>query len=283
MPAARRRWHASCILEYNLGVLSEERLRARLPVHGLGAELVYYSAIGSTNDEAAARARQGAREGLVVVADEQTAGRGRAGRSWLTPPGSAIALSIVLRPRKVAPEAIGGLSALGALAVAEALDKLAAVAQIKWPNDVLLAGRKVAGVLVDGAWVGQEIEYAIVGIGVNVRPASVPSRVDFPATCVEAVLARSIDRSDLIVAVLEGVARWVPRLGTTELLGGWESRLAYRGEEVSIVGESGKEEMRGVVEGLLPDGRLRLRSGRGASLVARPEGYRLRLVDMTSV
>ncbi|HLB63901.1 MAG TPA: biotin--[acetyl-CoA-carboxylase] ligase [Anaerolineales bacterium] len=272
-------WHASCILEYNLGVLSEERLRASLPLRGLGAEFHFHGTIGSTNDEAASRARQGAPEGTVVVAEEQTAGRGRAGRAWLTPPGSALALSIVLRPRALAPEAIGGLTALGALAVAEALEAQGVAALIKWPNDVLLDGRKVAGVLVEGSWAGQELEYAIVGIGVNVRPASVPAQAAYPATCVEEVVGRSIDRDDLLVGILDGVGRWYPRLGSEALLEAWERRLAFRGQEVSMVDESGRDEMRGVVEGLLADGRLKLRTGRGEQLVARPEGYHLRPVD----
>ncbi len=260
-------------------MLSEETLRARLPDRGLGAELLFYRTIGSTNDEAAARARQGASEGLVVVAEEQTAGRGRSGHTWFTPPGSALALSVLLRPRALAAQAIGGLSALGALAVVEALVVQGAAARIKWPNDVLLGGRKVAGILVEAAWRGQELEHAVVGIGVNVRPASVPEEAEFPATSVEAELGRSVDRAGLLVAILEGLGRWYPRLGSEALLQAWEDRLAFRGQEVLLVDDAGKDKVRGVVDGLLADGRLKLRTPSGDPLLASPEGCHLRPVD----
>jgi BirA family biotin operon repressor/biotin-[acetyl-CoA-carboxylase] ligase len=274
-------WHAFCILGYNERMLNEGTLRSRLPVRGLGAELRFLLATGSTNDAAAALAHDGAPHGTLVVAEEQTAGRGRAGSSWFTPPGSALALSLVIRPGPMKPEATGGLSALGALAVAEALELQGAAATIKWPNDVLLEGRKVAGVLVEGSWVGDELDYAIVGIGVNVRPASVPDdrEVTFPATCVETVAGRSVDRQELLVDILEGVGRWLDRLGSEALRSAWEGRLAYLGAEVMILDEQGHAGMRGVVEGLGPDGRLRLRTDAGGVVLARPEGSHLRPVD----
>jgi BirA family biotin operon repressor/biotin-[acetyl-CoA-carboxylase] ligase len=239
----------------------------------------FYPTIGSTNEEAMALARQGAPDGTVVVAEEQTAGRGRAGRSWFTPPGSAIALSIVLRLRSITPEAVGGLSAVGALAVAEALEDLGAAALIKWPNDVLLGGRKVAGVLVEGSWSGPDLEYVVIGIGVNTGPASVPAQPGYPATCVETMVGRTVDRHDLVARILDRLGRWLPLLGSADLVDAWERRLAFRGRDVSVVDETGREEMRGAVEGLLADGRLRLRTGEGALRVARPEGAHLRPVD----
>jgi len=262
-------------------VLNEERLRSALPVRGLGAELHFYRTLGSTNDEAGVLARRGAPEGTLIVAEEQTSGRGRAGHAWLTPPGSAIALSILLRPRALAPEAVGSLSALGALAVAEALDAQGADALIKWPNDVLLDGRKVAGVLAEGSWSGDALEHVVVGIGVNVKPASDPAEggLAYPATCVEAAVGRSVDRHALLVGIVEGMARWYPRLGTQPLVDAWERRLAFRGREVSIVDEEGNDTHRGMVEGLLADGRLKLRTRQGEVILLRPEGSHLRSVD----
>ncbi len=276
------RWHASCILGYNPGVLNEEELRSALSRRGRGAELHFHRTLGSTNDEAAALARRGAPEWTLVVADEQTSGRGRGGRAWLTPPGSAIALTILLRPPALPPEAVTGWSALGALAVTEALEAHGADAQIKWPNDVLLAGKKVAGVLAEGSWSGEALEYVVVGVGVNVTPASVPKEagLDYPATYVEAAVGHSIDRSALLADILAGVRRWYPRVGSEGLVEAWERRLAFRGCEVWITDEGGSNAHRGTVEGLLPDGRLILRTGPGPSLLLRPEGSHLRPVDM---
>jgi BirA family biotin operon repressor/biotin-[acetyl-CoA-carboxylase] ligase len=173
------------------------------------------------------------------------------------------------------------LSALGALAVAEALDAQGATAEIKWPNDVLLGGRKVAGVLAESSWIGEELDYAVLGIGVNVRPASVPGEQDvaFPATCVETAVGGPVDRHDLLIDVLDGVGRWVGRLGSDALRLAWERRLAFLGAKVEVAGEPGMPSWQGVIEGLLPDGRLRLRTDDGAAVLARPEGSHLRPVD----
>jgi len=262
-------------------VLNEAELRSALSRRGLGAELHFHRTLRSTNDEAAALARRGAPEWTLVVADEQTSGRGRAGRAWLTPPGSAIALTILLRPRALPPEAAMGWSALGALAVVEALEAQGADAQIKWPNDVLLGGKKVAGVLAEASWSGEALDYLVVGVGVNVTPASLPdgARLDYPSTYVEAAVGHSIDRHALLADILERVWRWYPRVGSAELVEAWERRLAFRGREVWITDEAGSNTHRGVVEGLLPDGRLVLRTGQGPVLLLRAEGCHLRPVD----
>jgi BirA family biotin operon repressor/biotin-[acetyl-CoA-carboxylase] ligase len=246
------------------------------------AELHFHRTLGSTNDEAAALARQGAPEWMLVVADEQTSGRGRGGRSWLTPPGSAIALTILLRPPALPPEAVTGWSAVGALAVADALEAQGADARIKWPNDVLLDGKKVAGVLAEGSWSGEALEYVVVGVGVNVTPASVLKevRLDYPTTYAEAAVGHSIDRHALLADIVAGMRRWYPRVGSEELVAAWERRLAFRGREVWITDEVGSNAHRGTVEGLLPDGRLVLRTGQGPALLLRPEGRHLRPVDM---
>jgi BirA family biotin operon repressor/biotin-[acetyl-CoA-carboxylase] ligase len=173
------------------------------------------------------------------------------------------------------------LSALGALAVAEAIDAQGGAAQIKWPNDVLLDGRKVAGVLVESSWIGEDLDYAVLGIGVNVQPASVPADRDvaFPATCVETAVGRPVDSRDLLVGVLDGVGRWFGRLGSDALRLAWEKRLAFLGAKVEIAGNPGMPAWRGMIEGLLPDGRLKLRTDGGAVVLARPEGSHLRPVD----
>jgi BirA family biotin operon repressor/biotin-[acetyl-CoA-carboxylase] ligase len=250
--------------------------------------LRYFDQLGSTNDEARSWAAAGAPDLALVVADEQTAGRGRHKRRWHTPPGAALALSLILR---LTPEGPAGalsthLTALGALAVAAALESLYSLpAEIKWPNDVLVDRRKLAGILVEAAWQGDQLQAVILGIGVNVAENSVPleAELNFPAASVTGCLAapgRSagfapahVDRLELLRAILEKLLDWRPRLGSMEFLSAWEERLAFRGEWVRIV-RTGPEaqpplpdrerEWEGQVLGLEGDGALRLldRSGR---------------------
>jgi BirA family biotin operon repressor/biotin-[acetyl-CoA-carboxylase] ligase len=262
-------------------MLSASRLEASLPIHGLGDPLHFFPTIGSTNDQALELARQGAPHGTLVVADEQTAGRGRAGRHWVTPPNSALALSLLLRPVGLPIEAVGGLTVVGALAVAEALDGIGVEAQIKWPNDVLLRGRKVAGVLVEGSWMGAEIEFAVLGIGVNIRPEAVPppEEVDYPAACVEDTIGKHVDRTAMFLAIIEAVGRWYLQLGKPTLSEAWNSRLAFQGQEVVVVGGT-EQELRGRLLGLSIDGRLRLASAAGQILEISAGDVHLRPVDM---
>ncbi len=136
----------------------------------IGQPLLEFAEVESTNDVAKAEALRGAAEGLVVVADRQTRGRGRRGRVWSSPPGGGLYLSVLLRPDWPAVEApwLGVLAGLAAWRTARALGADTAV--VKWPNDVLAGGRKLAGVLVEPRIAGGRIEFAVVGVGLNVGP-----------------------------------------------------------------------------------------------------------------
>jgi BirA family biotin operon repressor/biotin-[acetyl-CoA-carboxylase] ligase len=148
-------------------MLNQRRLEAGLPIEGLGDPLYVFSTLGSTNDEAKSLANQGAPHGTLVLADEQTSGRGRQDRKWYTKAATGLALSLILRLEST-PAAMSTLTVLGALAVTESLTQLGVKAWIKWPNDVIVEAGKLAGVLVEAVWLGDQIEYGIVGIGVNV-------------------------------------------------------------------------------------------------------------------
>ncbi|TAK13864.1 MAG: biotin--[acetyl-CoA-carboxylase] ligase [Anaerolineae bacterium] len=215
--------------------------------------------IGSTNDLAAEWAGQVAPDFSLILADEQTKGRGRAGRRWLTPRGSALAFSLLLDPAALPQAEPGLVTGLGAVAAAEALETLFGLQpEIKWPNDVLLGGRKVCGVLAEAHWAGAELQAIILGIGMNVAPSSVPppEALALPATCVEAETGQPCDRPMLLRGILESLLRWRPRLGQPAFVAAWEERLAYRGQAVALV--SGAEELHGRLLGLAPDGQLRL-------------------------
>src|SRR5512147_2453471 len=143
----------------------------------------YFDSIGSTNNEALAWAAGGARDMSLVIADEQTAGRGRLDRKWYTPKGTALAFSIVLRPTANERPHLPRLVGLAALAVAVSLRKQGLDARIKWPNDVLIQNHKVCGILIESVWSGEDVDCVVIGIGINILEGSVPpeERLQFPA------------------------------------------------------------------------------------------------------
>ena len=271
---------------------SIERKLADLPLGGI----LYFERTGSSNDEAARWIEEGAPDWALVVADQQTAGRGRMGRSWYTPAGASLAFSLVLHPDQEGAYVLPRLTALGALAVCDALQSLYGLRpKIKWPNDVLLERRKVSGVLVEAQWSGSQLSALILGIGINVAPASVmvDTRLRFPATCVETVTGHTVDRLDLLHGVLTNLLEWRPRLASQAFLQAWEERLAFRGEWVQVSpGQSpGKDGLpqeleglpvpvnEGQVIGLAPDGSLRLRTRTGEMVMVHVGEVRLAPVE----
>ncbi len=228
---------------------------ADLPLGGLR----FFSSIGSTNDEALAWAAVGARDLSVVVADEQTAGRGRAGRKWFTPRGSALAVSLILRPTPVERTLPGRITGLAALALVHCCRDLGLQAQVKWPNDVLVRGTKVAGILVESVWAGNQLDASVLGIGVNVAAAAVPpaDQLAFPATSLEGELGHDVDRLDLLRNILAATMRWRAQIGAPQFVEAWEEALAFRGQQVAV-GKDGEPPLNGTLLGLAPDGSLRL-------------------------
>lgn len=237
--------------------------------------LRYHHKTGSTNSEAAAWVAAGAADLALVLADEQTAGRGRLGRRWHTPPGAALACSLVLRPPGVEADAnetswnAARYTALGALAVCQALrSHYGLEAGIKWPNDVLLAGRKTAGVLAEALWDGRQLSAVILGIGVNVSSAALPpaDQVSYPATCVEQVLGQSVPRLEVLRHILSELLVWREQLWEESFMQAWEERLAFRGQWVELRSESATGELSrrsGKVLGLDEGGSLVLKDENG--------------------
>jgi BirA family transcriptional regulator, biotin operon repressor / biotin---[acetyl-CoA-carboxylase] ligase len=188
----------------------------------IGAPHVHHRVTGSTNERAKELAVAGAPHGTLVTADEQTAGRGRQGRSWSAPPRSAVLMSLVLRdPRETLPLA-------AAVAVCEAVEPLAA--RIKWPNDVWVERRKLAGILAEGR---PQDGWAVLGIGLNV--SSHPT--DLPATSLR---AHGLERSSeaVLESLLPRLDRWIGA-PTEEVLEAWRHRDALRGEPVRWAGGEG--------------------------------------------
>lgn len=168
------------------------------------AQLMYLAETDSTNDVALAMAAAGAPEGAAVLADSQHAGRGRRGRSWFSPPGAGLYLSVVVRPG----DAGGPLSFLtlaAGVAAAEAVVAATALpVELKWPNDLVVGRpwRKMAGVLCEAVGVGARVDAIVVGVGINLRPAAYPREIADRATSIETELGRPIERAPLVVECL---------------------------------------------------------------------------------
>jgi len=246
--------------------MNESSLKKSLSKLNLGG-LRYFDSIGSTNDEAMVWAASGAKDFSLVVADEQTQGRGRLDRKWLTPKNSALAISLILRPSPAMRPHLSRTVGLAALSLADACLKLGLVPQIKWPNDILLNGKKTAGILIESVWTGADVDSLVIGMGMNVYKASIPplEKLQFPATCLEDELeVKPPAREDLIHDILSAFLIWRENLGTDRLIKAWEDKLAFRGEQVQVRGEA---MVTGVLDGLEPDGSLRLRNSEGKSIV----------------
>jgi BirA family biotin operon repressor/biotin-[acetyl-CoA-carboxylase] ligase len=239
--------------------MSLAKLKAALRDVTLGG-LRYFPETGSTNDDALAWAASGAPDFSLVVADTQKRGRGRDGRKWVTPSGTSLAFSLVLRPTVVERELVGRFSGLGALALVAALKRRGITAQVKWPNDVLVGRKKVAGVLVEVVWMGVDVDSLVLGIGVNVAEGSLPAEVqlNFPATYVDAEAGVQVDRYALLKDTLVELQSLRGTLSGSKFLDLWQRELAFKGEKVHLW-QGQEQPFEAELLGLELDGSLRVR------------------------
>jgi len=240
-------------------------------------QFLWYETVPSTNDLAAALAERGAREGCAVIADAQSAGRGRQGRNWSSPPGAGLYVSAILRPPN---RALGLLTIAAGVAVAEAVQSATGLdPRLKWPNDVYAGERKMAGVLAEAGSLDEgrdheepRLRYVVLGIGINVMPAAHPPDVAARATSIEEELGRGIDRGLLLAECLASLAARYEELrqGRTEgVLGAWRARSrATFGRTVEF--EAGGAR-RGVAEDIDENGALLVRTDKGLERVISGE------------
>jgi len=216
----------------------------------------FFESLVSTQNEALTWLKNGAPQGAVVIADEQTAGRGRMGRTWHTPAGVALALSVILRP---SPSGAKQVFMAGAVAVAELLDDLGiANVTLKWANDVRIDGKKVCGVLPEAIWQGDKLGGVVLGMGVNIRVNFGNSDLADTATNIETALDKRVDRADLTAHLLNKVDYWANRLGSDDLYDAWRSRLDTLGKTVTADGVTG------IAHDVTPDGALIIQKADGA-------------------
>jgi BirA family biotin operon repressor/biotin-[acetyl-CoA-carboxylase] ligase len=245
-----------------------------------GASVVYYESIGSTNDVAAGLAEGGAPEGTLVVAGEQTEGRGRERRTWVSLPGAGLYFSIVFRPHRPGGSGEMLLSLAAGLVIAEAVERASGLqALIKWPNDLVVGGggsarprRKLAGILAEGTSAGSGLQHVIVGIGINLRPGAWPEDLRNRVTSIESETGRPADAGLVLAECLAGFARWRPRLVEGDrraVLDAWMARSPMRrGARVSL---ARSVRVVGTTEGLDEHGSLLVRTSAGLERVVSGE------------
>ena len=241
--------------------LSAETIADGLATNLIGQNVIHYSSLTSTMEMAREEVRRGAPEGTAIIADEQTAGQGRMGRVWQSPRGS-IALSVILYPDVVF---LPSLIMAASLAVVHSIELVAGLnPQIKWPNDVLIAGKKVCGILVESQVRGNLVGYSIVGLGVNVNLTSSDlSDVLLPATSLSGEVGREVPRLDFVRQLLVEMDRlYLSLLGGASLCGEWRDRLVTLGKRVTATW--GETKYEGVAESVAEDGSLLLRGADGS-------------------
>jgi BirA family biotin operon repressor/biotin-[acetyl-CoA-carboxylase] ligase len=262
--------------------LAVDDLRRARAAGRFGGTLHYFESTDSTNTVAQRLARDGATEGAVVVADTQTKGRGRLGRTWISPPFCNLYLSIVLRPPVAIPEA-PRLGLVVGLATAETVAEWTSGAALKWPNDVLVAGRKVAGILMEMDAEDDRIRSVIAGIGVNLNMTAddLPADLRDKATSLSVAVGAPIDRvafAARLLSQLEARYDQCMRHGFATLRPLWDRLSCLQGRQVEV--DDGDRRYGGVVCGLADDGALRLRDSAGQEIrvaageVTVVEGYK---------
>ncbi len=243
--------------------LNESEVKQRLATHIIGAEYRHLPVTHSTQDDVSAAGWEGSAEGLTITADEQTRGRGRFRRSWMSPPGASLLVSILLRP---SAELLPSLSMICALAVPRAIRRvcLQLDPEIKWPNDILIGGRKVSGILVEVVrGESDDDQFAVAGIGVNVNwdTASIPEIAE-ASTSLSREMGSEVSRLDLLCALLEEMdSLYVGAREGDDVFGQWRSALVNLGKRVNVSGSDASFE--GLVLDVEPGGGLIIQTDDG--------------------
>lgn len=232
----------------------------------------YYQSIPSTNTEGLRLIHEHQlTETTLLLAEEQTAGRGRFSRQWHSRPDDSLTFSLVLPDMGALPQEQTGLTALaGAAAVLEAIQHTTPLLpQIKWPNDVLVNSKKACGILAEAVWDGSTLRGVVLGVGINVGLSSLPPAdlLRYPATSLQAETTTPLSREDLLISFLERFFHWLPQLGTHAFIDYYQNHLAFKQESVNIFNEAGQKTQQGIVQGIDSQGNLILLDRNGKTIV----------------
>lgn len=247
--------------------MDRERLAGQIEEHTmwLARNLFFQEETGSTNEDIKQLAKEGAVSGTLAVADMQTAGRGRRGRVWLSPKGESIYMSLLLRPACM-PNQASGLTLVMALAVAEAIEELeAGKSGIKWPNDIVMNGRKVCGILTEMGLAQNTIDYVVIGVGINVNQSFFEEEIAKTATSIALELGKNIERTELIGRILhyfeQEYAEYEKTWDVTGLADKYNRYLVNQGRQVRVLDPKGEYE--GVALGINSQGELLVKRENG--------------------
>ena len=248
----------------NSEIFSAGLIKAQLSTRRIGKQIIILEETGSTNQDAMQQAEAGAQEGLVIFANRQHHGKGRLGRNWHTMSGS-LAVSILLRP-DLPPEQVPQLSLLTAVALHEVLSRYAPELRIKWPNDLLHHGKKVAGILTEMRAEPGHVHAVVLGFGINLAaPADGwPADINKPATDLTTISTSPVSRTALAIAVLNAVDQWYDiclQHGFAPVHRAWWQAHAASGARVSVY--DGRQYIEGIATALDDDGALLLDTGNG--------------------
>ena len=225
---------------------SGDAIKANLNTQIMGRELYFFESLPTTMGVADAKAKEGAPEGTVIVADYQTAGRGRFGRAWLTPKGATIAVSIILRPM---PDQLPRINMIASLGVVRSIEHCCDLTpRIKWPNDVLIEGQKVSGILLTSSFQGDRLEHVNMGIGINVNlDREIVSEISPPATSLSVETGHAVSRLQLFCTLMEELeSLYLAMRQGDDLLVQWVPYVATVGQQVQVKWR--REDLKGYVE-----------------------------------
>lgn len=214
-------------------------IKLNLRTRWMGRRIHYFQKLDSTNSKAYDLALKGAREGEIVIAESQKRGRGRLGRKWFSPPSLNLYLSVILRP-KIPPHQASLLTLMAAVAAAEAIEKYSGLKPlIKWPNDILLRNRKVAGLLNEIRSEGDRIDFVILGIGVNLnmKETQFPEKIRSLATSLKIEKGESISRKDFLQTLLKALEEWYEiflKEGGERILKVWREKSKIKGRAIRV-------------------------------------------------
>ena len=247
-------------------VVTAPELKTVLSTRWLGSQVNCFYETDSTNRQARKLAEEGAPHGTLVAADSQSAGRGRRGRTWISPHGAGIWMSFVLRP-VLSPMKASMLTLVAGMAVVDGIRQISGLSsQIKWPNDAVIDGKKICGILTEMSTEEDSIRYVVVGIGINVNTEKFPLEISETATSLKLSLGHELKRASLIGAVLKSFEMYYSRFmeygDMTGLMEEYNEMLANRGREVCVLDPSGSYE--GTALGIDKDGCLLVRRKDGS-------------------
>ncbi|MCM1024951.1 MAG: biotin--[acetyl-CoA-carboxylase] ligase [Roseburia sp.] len=236
----------------------KNELESRMETVWAGRRVLFFDSLNSTNLRAKQEAENGAAQGTVVVADMQTAGRGRRGRSWSSPPGTNVYFTLILKP-KYEPDKASMVTLVMALAVAAGIRQTCgAQALIKWPNDIVIDGKKVCGILTEMSVERDYIHYVVSGVGINVGRQEFPPEIAATAVCLEEVCGEKVSRAALIVNVMryfeEYYEKFCERTDLSGVLEDYNRLLINRDREICVLDPKGN--YRGISKGINSVGEL---------------------------